>query len=371
MAPTTRILKSTREWTKTDHDALIALYQAHGGSAPGDLPGLLDWSLCTGTELVTIAMEGPGVFEAAILLTCHRVAGIHRIRLAGHNWADQQIVPTRTPEAATHLAIAVSTWLAGLGRWRLDLEQLPVHDPFVEALIALGLNTRLAPSDPLPYLIWPTTRTPTNWAPKKFRQQSRQAHRHLTEQHGETEICKLDTTNDILAHLPEYHDVFDARERELGRPSALRAPGIAATKVKVLQRLGNQQRLQAWELRVRGELIAYYITIQVGTTRRMWDGRMAPGLAHVSPGTILMAQVLQEWQRDPRITRVDFMRGSNEFKHRLSTGEINTQRLRAWSSPRLATIEIALTKFDHHNRRIVRAARDRSPALAKIIRQLR
>lgn len=261
--------------------------------------------------------------------------------------------------------------MGGLGRWRLVLEQLPVYDPFVQALTSLSRNVRAERGDPLPYLDWPTTRTQTSWAPKKFRQQSRQAWRRLAEQCGEPEICRLDTTEEIFAHLAGYHDVFDARERELGRPSALRDPAIAATKQLVLRRLGDEGLLQAWELRVSGELIAYYIAIRVGTTQRMWDGRMTPGLAHVSPGTILMAHILQEWHRDPAIRQVDFMRGSNKFKCRLSSGEVDTQRLRAWSTPRLAKVELALTKFDQHNRQLVRAARDHSPAVARIIRRFR
>ncbi|XAS77173.1 GNAT family N-acetyltransferase [Dermatophilaceae bacterium Sec6.4] len=379
MMTTTRILHGTEGWIRADEDALTNLYEAHGGAAPADLPGLLDWARAKDAPLVTIAIEsstaapspGARVFDAAVLLTHRRVAGISTVRLAGHGWADQQVVCTRTHHAATQLAAAVVIWLGGLGRWRLDLEQLPDSDPFVDALGALCPSDRLESGDPLPYLTWAATRTATNWAPKKFRQQSRQAQRRLTQECGEPSILTLDTTDEVLDHLGGYHEVFDARERELGRPSAIRDPAIAATKEAVLRRLGDQHLLQAWELRVGTELIAYYITLQVGSTRRMWDGRMTPGLAHVSPGTILMAHVLQTWHGDPSIERVDFMRGSNEFKKRLSAGEVGTQRLRAWSTPGLAGAETALTTADHHTRRVIRTARDRSPALAGLIRRLR
>lgn len=367
----TRILERRSDWTDADHDALSVLYGARGEPAPGDLAGLLDWAGCSDVDLVCIAIEGSGGFDAAILLTRRRVAGVWTIRLAGHGWADEQVVPARSRASAARLAAAVADWLSGLRRWRLDLEQLPLNDPFVEALGGLCPVAALDSGDPLPYLDRPETRTPTNWAPKKFRQQSRQAHRRLTEERGEPRICVIGTTDRILDRLGCYHSVFHAREQELGRPSALRDSGIAATKQRVLRRLGDQGLLQAWELRVGEELIAYYITVQVGTTRRIWDGRMAPGLAHVSPGTVLMAHVLQEWHRDPCIQRVDFMRGGNEFKRRLSNGQIETRRLRAWSSPRLAATDTSLAALEDHGRRLVRGARDRSPTVARVIRWLR
>ncbi len=309
-----------------------------------------------------VAVGGGDRLLAAATLTIARRRGLTRVAALGQGLADHALLPAVSPDAAGELAAALDRALRALPTpWTLRVEQLPAGDPVAAALARSLPAARVEPGDDLPYLEIPVGADPSRYAPKKFRQQTRNAQTRFDSAEVPTALTHTRDAAEVETLLPQLREVRLARDHAAGRVSDLDDPFRAGWWRTTALALAARGELEATVLTAGGDVAAYCLGLLDGDTYRLWDGRFHPCFAEQAPGQLLYGRLLERLVTDGTWRTVDFLRGQTPFKAKVTHAALHREHLVAASSSAV----LAAVSSPGRARAAARALKGRSPAVAR------
>lgn len=299
------------------------------------LPWLSAWARAF-SAYEPMAVRVPG---AAALFAVRSQGGVVRVVALGHGVSDYTRLPAVDADGAARLGVAVADALRGLGRpWILDLEQLAVDDPSVDALRAALSVHEVDEGDACPSTLFTGDRSIEAYLSKSFRSSARRYRRRM-EESGAVEVDFVRDADGVVRLLPELVEVRRRRDQGIGRLSPLDTEAGTRFYRDVMGVLAAQGEVEVATLRLDGRLAAYSLALVDGPAYRSYDPRFDPAFADVSPGMTLELPLFERMLADPTIESFDRMRGMEGYKLRTANHVEPTVRLRAWSSPALRAVD--------------------------------
>jgi CelD/BcsL family acetyltransferase involved in cellulose biosynthesis len=286
-----------------------------------------------------VSVREHGQLGGVVALAERRRAGHQEIVALGHGSSDYARLPARSDAAARALADAIGDALQRRRwPWRLRLDQLPPADP-----VAIHLGDRLAhaafePGDAAPRLLLQADRPLDAVMSAKTRQSLRTARNRL-EKLDEGYAVRTERGPRVCSELDDIERVHRLRDHALGRDSDLDDPARRRFWRDVLSAYGERGEVEVGRLQIGGELAAYSVSFLDGSSYRLWDTRIDPARSFVSPGRVLLADLIERLRAEGGWSEFDFMRGEEDYKRRMSDDAVLTESLRAWSSGALRSLE--------------------------------
>jgi len=323
------------------------------------LPWLAAWARAF-VSYEPMVVRVPG---ACALLALRSQGGVVRVVALGHGVSDYSRLPAVDADAAARLGVRVADALRDLGRpWILDLEQLAVDDPSVEALRAALAVHEAEEGDACPSTRFADDRAIETYLSKSFRSNARRYRRHM-ETSGAVDVAFVRDADGVVSLLPELVEVRRRRDRHVGRLSPLDTEAGTRFYRDAMGVLAARGEVEVATLRYDGRLAAYSLALVDGTAYRSYDPRFDPAFADHSPGMVLELPLFERMLADPAIESFDRMRGVEDYKLRTANHVEPTVRLRAWSS---AGIRVADERW-----RQAKAALKRSPRLRQAVQAVK
>lgn len=301
-------------------------------------------------------VERDGLLLAAAPLARRRRAGLLQVRGIGFGRTDDVRLPVRDAGAAAALADAVADGLHGRGPWVLDIEQLPVDDPVVDALVRRLPGARLVPGDGMP-TVHVVDRDPRAYLSKNSRKALAKIANRLKAAGLAPEVRWSRDAAEVAALLPEMAAVHRARDADMGRRSDHSDPRAAAFYEQVALRHAERGEVEVLTVRLGGDLAAYVLGFRDGRALRSWDNRLAPRWAEYSAGRLANTEALTHVVTTADLDELDWMRGEEPYKLQTATEVVPTVSLRAWSSPSVRRLDDAVER--------AREAKRSSPAVGR------
>ena len=172
----------------------------------------------------------------------------------------------------------------------------------------------------------------------KTRQSLRTARNRLAKIDGGS-VVRIDRGPGVCEQLDDIERVHRRRDRALGRDSDLDHPSQRRFWHDVLSAYGERSEVEIGRLQIAGELAAYTVSFLDGSSYRLWDTRIDPARAFVSPGRVLLADLIERLRAEGAWSEFDFMRGEEDYKRRMSDDAVPAENLRGWSSATLRRLE--------------------------------
>lgn len=291
-------------------------------------PWLSAWARAfTAYEPMVVRVDG-----GCALLAARSQAGVLRVAALGHGVSDYTRLPAVDREAAARLGGRVAQALRSLGRpWALDLEQLPLDDPAVDALRD-GLPVHaVEDGDACPSTLFGDDRSVGAYLSKNFRSTAGRLRRRA-EASRAVEVDFVRDADGVVGLLPELVQVRRRRDADVGRLSPLDTEAGTRFYRDVMGVLAARGEVEVATLRFDGTLAAYSLALVDGTAYRSYDPRFDPAFAEFSPGAMLELPLFERLLADPGVECFDRMRGVEGYKLRTANHVEPTVRLRAWSS---------------------------------------
>ena len=148
--------------------------------------------------------------------------------------------------------------------------------------------------------------------PKGMRRDIRQA-RHRAERAGGWTVERADLTT-LPALLGQFFDLHAARWARRGQPGALADADVRRFHETAAPGLLRAGILRLEVLRLRGRIVAVIYALLTADRLCFYLGGFDPEGAYESPGTILMAHMVEEAAREKR-REVHFLRGEETYKY--------------------------------------------------------
>jgi CelD/BcsL family acetyltransferase involved in cellulose biosynthesis len=286
-----------------------------------------------------ISVREGGTLAGVAMFAERRRAGHREIVALGHGSSDYARLPVRSDDAARVLADAVGDALdRRRSPWRLRFDQLPSSDPVAVHLVERLAHAAIEPGDASPRLVLHGDRPLDAVMSAKTRQSLRTARNRLDKLDGGYAV-RIDRGPGVCAQLDDIERVHRRRDRALGRDSDLDHPSQGRFWHEVLSAYGARSEVEIGRLQIAGELAAYTVSFLDGSSYRLWDTRIDPARAFVSPGRVLLADLIERLRAEGAWSEFDFMRGEEDYKRRMSDDAVPAENLRAWSSAALRRLE--------------------------------
>lgn len=280
--------------------------------------------------VVTVGADG-GLVAAALL--AERDGRIRQFVALGHGPSDAVWLPARDHAAANALAMAVTDHLSQLpGPWRLTLRHLPARDQVATALAARLPRATIVPGAVSPALQVRQSRNLRDYVSRNHHQQGRRLRNRMLRDGLDPVIAHLRETDEVLAVLPEVVEVCRARDRELGRRSAMDDPAAGPFFRRVVEAHASRRLVVLTTLRIDGALASYVLSFVDGTAFRMWNSRFHPHWSRYGAGHIAHDAAV-EYALANGCEVFDWGRGEEPYKSSLSNVRVRAQDLYAWSGP--------------------------------------
>lgn len=312
------------------------LFDATGTPVCARPPWLTTWlEAFPAVEPVAVVAGEPGRVDGLACLAVSRRGPLRTVTLVGAGPSDYGRLPARDPAAAAALAGGIADMLRGLRPpWRLHLDQLPVGDPVVAALLAALPRAYTEEGQPCPQLAFGPERLPVR-PTASGRRALRRARKRLD---GTGLAMTVERTRDLVQVrllVPELIALHRDRDHWIGRRSDLDDPGRRAFYSAVVSRLADSGRVEVFTLRLDGTLAAYFLGLRDGTVFRNWDGRISSAWPELSLGLLLQTELVAALLADPELAGLDLCRGALQHKMHGVTGVVPAVLVRAESSPRV------------------------------------
>ncbi len=286
-----------------------------------------------------VSVRNGGSLVAVAMFATRRRAGHREIVALGHGSSDYARLPAGSDAAAAVLADSVvSTLRSRHWAWRLRFDQIPVDDPVATALAARLAHAVVETGDPAPRLLLQPDRPLETVMSAKTRQSLRTARNRLERLEEGYEVW-TERGPGVCAELDDVERVHRLRDHALGRRSDLDDPARHRFWQEVLSAYGKRSEVEIARLTIGSELAAYSVSFLDGSSYRLWDTRIDPARSFVSPGRVLLADLIERLRIEGAWTEFDFMRGEEDYKRRMSDDLVPTANLRAWSSSALRGLE--------------------------------
>lgn len=319
-------------------------------------------------EPVAVVVDRGDRLDALACLAVSRRGPLRTVRLAGAGPSDYGRLPARDAVAAAALADGIAGVLHGLrSPWRLHLDQLPVADPVVGALLAALPRAYTEDGQPCPQVVFGADREPAQLT-ASGRRTLRKARDRLDRTGLAMTVDRTRDPEQVRRLLPDLIALHRDRDHSVGRRSDLDDPGRRAFYAAVASRLADSGQVEIFVLRLDGRLAAFSLGLRDGSVFRGWDGRICSDWPELSLGVLLRAELVTALLAEPGITAIDQCRGVLQHKMHGVTAVVPTLALRAESSPGVTRALRAGTWLHHELRRQVR--RRVPPDLFRRLRRL-
>ena len=286
-----------------------------------------------------VVVRDHGALAAVAAFADRRRAGHREIVALGHGSSDYARLPARSELAARVLADAVGDALRRRRwPWRLRFDQLPVADPTATRLVERLSHSTLEAGDASPRLLLHADRPLDAVMSSKTRQSLRTARNRL-EKLDEGYRVRTERGPTVCSALDDIERVHRLRDHALGRPSDLDDPARRRFWHGVLAAYGGRGEVEIGRLEIGEDLAAYSVSFLDRSSYRLWDTRIDPARSFVSPGRVLLADLIERLRAEGAWTEFDFMRGEEDYKRRMSDDAVPAENLRAWSSASLRSLE--------------------------------
>lgn len=286
-----------------------------------------------------VSVRDHGDLAGVAMFAERRRAGHHEIVALGHGSSDYARLPTRSDGAARVLADAVGETLhRRRWPWRLRFDQLPPADPVAAHLVDRLSHAAVETGDASPRLLLHADRPLDAVMSAKTRQSLRTARNRL-EKLDEGYTVRTERGPSVCSALDDIERVHRLRDHALGRASDLDDPSRRRFWHDVLAAYGRRGEVEIGRLQIGGDLAAYSVSFLDGSSYRLWDTRIDPARSFVSPGRVLLADLIERLRAEGAWSEFDFMRGEEDYKRRMSDDAVPAENLRAWSSAALRGLE--------------------------------
>ena len=315
-------------------EAATDLLDATGTPVCARPPWLTTWfEAFPAAEPVAVVAGGPGRIDGLACLAVSRRGLLRTVTLAGAGPSDYGRLPARDPATAAALAGGIAGVLRGVRPpWRLRLDQLPVGDPVVAALLAVLPRAYLEDGQPCPQVEFGPDRVPAQLT-ASGRRALRKARLRLDRTGLAMTVDRIRDPVRVRGLVPELIALHRDRDHRIGRRSDLDDPGRRAFYSAVVSRLAATGRVEVFTLRLDGTLAAYFLGMRDGAVFRNWDGRISSARPELSVGLLLKTELVAELLADPELTGIDMCRGTLQHKMHGVTAVVPAVALRAESSP--------------------------------------
>jgi CelD/BcsL family acetyltransferase involved in cellulose biosynthesis len=332
-------------------EAATDLFDATGTPVCARPPWLTTWlEAFPAAEPVAVVAGEPGRVDGLACLAVSRRGLLRTVTLVGAGPSDYGRLPARDSAAAAALAGGIAGVLRGVRQpWRLRLDQLPVGDPVVAALLAVLPRAYLEDGQPCPQVTFGPDRLPAQLT-ASGRRALRKARSRLARSGIAMTVDRIRDPGQVRRLVPELIVLHRDRDHRIGRRSDLDDPGRRAFYSAVVSRLAETGQVEILVLRLDRQLAAYFLGFRDGTVYRNWDGRISSGWPELSLGLLLRTELLAELLADPELTGIDMCRGTLQHKMHGVTAVVPTVVVRAESS---ASVTLAL-RWAAHLRRTLR-----------------
>jgi CelD/BcsL family acetyltransferase involved in cellulose biosynthesis len=202
------------------------------------------------------------------------------------------------------------------------LREIPARSPLLAELPALaagrGHRLRVRHSLDSPYLsIRQTWEDYLATRSRQFRGNLRRNLRKLRDTGREWKVECLAAADGIERALPEVMDL--ALRSWSGRQgSSIASAPHRSFYEPVIRALGALGSVRLWTLRIGGRLAAFDLYATSGRGLALLKTSYDPALAHLSPGAVLHAQVMEAVFRGGEFDRYDFLGKDDPYKRRWS-----------------------------------------------------
>lgn len=289
---------------------------------------------------LAVAVYDRSRLAGAAMLGRHRLRGVWRVIGAG-TAGEPYAMPVASPEVAQVLAAGITGELQGIvGRWKLELTDLPLHDPVAEALAArLTDPVRLDFRD-APQLRIDHDSALNTYLSRNVRAAVAKARNRIAADGRSLELRWLTAPDQIERRLEQLVDVRARRNRQLHRGN----PHDGAELATFTGTISNQAaagRARLLEVRIDDRLASYALCFLTTGTLWVYSNTVSPDFTRYSAGTIANAEVVRYAHARPEVHILSWGRGIQRYKLSGPADLTGCQSLTAWSSTstrRLLTI---------------------------------
>ena len=302
--------------------------QAQARSAPDNVFVTFDWAAAwwrhfgAGRRLRVLALRdgagSPSILPLWEGPLWRRWAPFRRIQLLGTGLSDRLDL-LLGGDPAVSVEGALRHLLARPIRWQvLDLRELPEDSPAIEAVrtaaARLGLECEVTPDSETRYL--PIESDWDTFFATRFGRRWRRTLRHNARR-LEADCGPVSTTFNALpdgslltrlAAMPQEEQYHGADRRSIFASAPKRA-----FFEEVAQRFASRGWLRVGVLELAGQLAAFRFGFRYGGKHLDYFTGFHRDYAKVSPGAVLLAQVMEDCFRDG-MREVDFLRGTEPWK---------------------------------------------------------
>jgi Acetyltransferase (GNAT) domain len=338
-----------------DRAALDRLHEAVGAHVATRLAWLQAWrdAYPQWQPWVLATSDGDGELRAAAPLARRRQAGLVRVRCLGHTELHQAPIVSVTTIDAEELASRLAAALQELRRpWTLHLRQLPVGDPFAQALSQRLPVVEIGPAAHRPVMELEPDADPRRVVSRNLRKAEARARNKIARAGLDFELRWITEPSAVAARFAEIRSVHRARDLQLRGRSLLDDESESAFYDCLLRR--HLPALELLEARLDGELAAYLLWIRNDGARLVLDNRVAPRWSAFSAGLIANNAALRTAAEDPSVERLDWGVGVQRYKLQSSNRLIAHEELLAWSSRRTRWASAGRDVVRHRGRRFAR-----------------
>jgi len=297
----------------TDDAGLAALWSEWNAlwrrcpSAPAFLAPawLRSWWAIFGTSRPLVAVLRADGRVTGLLPLYHLDAKLLPMGVGISDAFDALLDPEAPPDAASHLMTAA---LRATEAIRCDLPELPEGAYLRNVASPEGWQVQEHSGPPCPVL----SLAPCPSIPKSMRRDIRQA-RHRAERAGGWSVQRADAASfpDLLDKLIRLHQACWTGRGEAG--------ALADPRVQAFHRSAGPDLLEAGLLRLealhlRGRIAAAAYALLTPGRIAFYLGGFDPAVAYESPGTVLLAHMI-EGAADEGRGEADFLRGGEAYKY--------------------------------------------------------
>jgi CelD/BcsL family acetyltransferase involved in cellulose biosynthesis len=288
----------------------LALWDGTAAATPFQSPAwLLPWWRWFGNdELLTLALRSRGCLVGLVPLYVHRDGDLRKLLPLGIGVSDY-LDPLLEP----HHADAVLRRLARRAdRFdRIDLENLRLGSPLLEANAPGGWRARAHAGEPCPVLALPEAGAPLAKAVPRLAKLPYYLRRAERLGAANLELASADTLAEFLDALFELHG---ARWQGRGERGVLADPTVRAFHREAAESLLALGRLRLHGLRVGGRLVAVFHGFADRSRLHAYLGGFDPTVPHPGLGALMIGHAVQAAAREG-LRELHFLRGREAYKY--------------------------------------------------------
>jgi CelD/BcsL family acetyltransferase involved in cellulose biosynthesis len=293
-----------------------ALWRRAATATPFQSPAWLLpwWDVFAPGDLHVAAVHRHGTLIALAPLYLERSRGrpprLLPVGISISDYLDILLDPECREEAAAGLLAAMASSRA----WEIwELADLAPHAEALQLSAPAGSEETRAASDTCPYLPLPERPEELAGILPRRKRRSLSMNRNRAERRGEVTFHSLadEPADSLLAELYRLHG---RRWESRGEPGVLGDESVQRFHLLAVPRLAEAGLVRLHAIRIGGRTAAVYYGLSHGAHAYAYLTGLDPDFAHESPGTLLLAHVMEDAIAEG-VREFHFLRGGEAYKY--------------------------------------------------------